>query len=477
MLLSEDLSWQSLAKNSAVENSKAGQSTPTTSISGGHDDQITSSHPVEVLGSNIWKIFPRRLTECCNNGQRALEVDRRTMVAGIAEYMTQDLKDYSRRTAERIAKIITEKYPKTFSDVINNKTVGSGMESLRQQIYNAVNYRKGIDKETKRRAEIRLSEETADDPAPALPKPRKQDEYGCTEYEPLLPPTESTTSQTNKKLQLIQFFKSDEKDEKKISQLMDDTYPTQRVDINKKTRDLVQLLQVWPYLQSPKYLIDHASRLLGKSVQATWEESLTMYAKPIRKYIIFSEKSKMIKLRQSNSISETKPNESKIDILQIISDAKASSTATQSEVALIAVIFPLIATQLKEDPQYLFRVIPEDVESTEIADYAKQDSPIMIVRGKSLFDIEAKCDVVLEEKVVLCARGVLDGFLITFLAYYVFGYVYLPEVQKTLEFIQRVLLQINPKTGHKRKENKKRNALSYDSSVMKLANAVEAFKD
>ncbi|XP_071570866.1 uncharacterized protein [Temnothorax nylanderi] len=122
-------------------------------------------------------------------------------------------------------------------------------------------------------------------------------------------------------------------------------------------------------------------------------------------------------------------------------------------------------------------VYKEDVESTEIADYAKQDSPIMIVRGKSLFDIEAKCDVVLEEKVVLCARGVLDGFLITFLAYYVFGYVYLPEVQKTLEFIQRVLLQINPKTGHKRKENKKRNALSYDSSVMKLANAVEAFKD
>lgn len=111
--------------------------------------------------------------------------------------------------------MITEKYHKTFSDVINNKTVGSGMESLRQQIYNAVNYRK-IDKEMKKRAEIRFSNEIIDDnPAPALSKPRKQDEYGYTEYQPLLPPTESTTSQTNKKLQLIQLFESDEKDEKK----------------------------------------------------------------------------------------------------------------------------------------------------------------------------------------------------------------------------------------------------------------------
>lgn len=126
----------------------------------------------------------------------------------------------------------------------------------------------------------------------------------------------------------------------------------------KETKDLVQLLQIWPYLQNPKYFIDHASRLLGKSVQATWEESLTVYAKPLRKYISFTEKSKMIRLRRSNSISETQPNESKNKVLQMIADAKASSTASQNEVALIAVIFPLIATHLKEDSQYLFRVIP-----------------------------------------------------------------------------------------------------------------------
>lgn len=129
MLLPEDSSWQSLAENNAVESSKAGQSTSTTSILWGHD-QNSSSHPLEVL-ENIWKIFPKRLTECCNNSQRAFEADRRTLVAGIAEYMIRDLKDYSRGTAEQIAKVITQKYHKTFSDVINNKTVGSEMESLR----------------------------------------------------------------------------------------------------------------------------------------------------------------------------------------------------------------------------------------------------------------------------------------------------------------------------------------------------------
>lgn len=244
-------------KNKSIITELEGAPSTSKSLPPVHYQENTNSslYSIEVLGGNIWKKFPKRLIEFCEKEQRAYEVDRRSLVAGIADYMSQDLKDFSRRTAERIAKIITDKYPKTFGDMINQKFVGSGMESLRQQIYNAVNYRK-YDKEMKRRAAIRLSDEAIDDPLPENVKSRKQDEYGCVEYQPLLPATETATSQLEKKQQLIHFSTSGEKDMEKISQLMDETYSTQRLDINKPTRDLVALFKAWPYLQISKHLIN-----------------------------------------------------------------------------------------------------------------------------------------------------------------------------------------------------------------------------
>ena len=56
---------------------------------------------------------------------------------------------------------------------------------------------------------------------------------------------------------------------------------------------------------------------------------------------------------------------------------------------------------------------------------------------KSLFDQNAKCDVVMAKTAIISVQGVVQGFLITFIAYYVFGYVYQQGLTKTLEFIQR----------------------------------------
>ncbi|XP_043285294.1 uncharacterized protein [Venturia canescens] len=471
MILPENGTWQS-----ATESSKTLlEAEPSTSTA--NERSINESPDAvalgESVGSNIWGKFPERLMKACQNEQRAYEVDRRAMVATIADHMIHHLKDYSRSTAERMAKMITEKYPKTFSDVISDKVVGSGIETLRQQIYNAVNYRK-FDKEAKKRVEFGLDDKDDDDVSEPVQPPRKQDEYGCVEYQPLLPSTETAQSQTDKKNALIKFFEAKEKDDEKITNLMNDTYPTQRMTINKKKRTLTQVFQDWPYLKTPQYIEKHASRLLGKPICKTWEEYLPKIAKSLRKFTIYTEKSQLLKAKKSTSHKEE--NEKSSEVLNLIAEARASSAATKSDISMMALAFPLIAIQLKEDLQLLCKVVSEDVLITELVNEVDADFPILIIRGKSLFDDEAKCDVIVEGNNI-SARDVLDGMLVTFLAFYVFGYEYRPGITKTLEFIQRALLQINPQTGHKQKGKQKKKTMSFDANVMKLASSLQAFED
>ena len=64
----------------------------------------------------------------------------------------------------------------------------------------------------------------------------------------------------------------------------------------------------------------------------------------------------MVKSRKSK---ETSANDaSKSGILGLLAQAKEASKASNSEVAMFAVIFPLIANYLKEDPELLYKVIP-----------------------------------------------------------------------------------------------------------------------
>ena len=151
-------------------------------------------------------------------------------------------------------------------DMIGDVVIGDGMETFRQQIYTAVHYRKKY-KELKRKAEMQLSGDSGDDTSECrLKKSRQQGEYGCVEYQPLLPLSESATSQNEKKLRLIDFYKKAEDDDSKILALIDDTYAIQRVNIN-DNQDFEKLFIEWPYL------ISHASRLLGKPVAKVYRKN------------------------------------------------------------------------------------------------------------------------------------------------------------------------------------------------------------
>lgn len=59
------------------------------------------------------------------------------------------------------------------------------------------------------------------------------------------------------------------------------------------------------------------------------------------------------------------------------------------------------------------------------------------IPGKNIHEPSNLYDVVIDEEIVIRVKSFLEGILITFLTYYVFGIVYPPEIEGTLEAIQR----------------------------------------
>lgn len=63
--------------------------------------------------------------------------------------------------------------------------------------------------------------------------------------------------------------------------------------------------------------------------------------------------------------------------------------------------------------------------------------PIVIIKGSSCYEVDSKCYIVWENKIIVQGKGVLKGVLCLFLCYFVYGIEYAKKQQKILEFIQR----------------------------------------
>ncbi|XP_039315165.1 uncharacterized protein LOC120359845 [Solenopsis invicta] len=103
-------------------------------------------------------------------------------------------------------------------------------------------------------------------------------------------------------------------------------------------------------------------------------------------------------------------------------------------------IFRLLIFYFNEKENFLFKIIGNDVDDADVINAADTEYPVLIIRGKSLYDENAKCTVVIGKKVSITSTNSLEGILITFLAYYVYGFCYSPKIEKSLEFIQRIFL-------------------------------------
>ncbi|XP_033220275.1 uncharacterized protein LOC117174928 [Belonocnema kinseyi] len=392
----------------------------------------------------VWKRVPERLITACQAGEVPDPGDRRTMIQVIVDYMLDELKDCTRGTSERIAKKICAKYPISFMDIIEGQIFGKGMENLRMQIYNRVNFVKS----SKKRRKIRPIDDSDDED--------ETENTGSTNKRYLL---ENEHLQELKRLELLELFnRVNGHTAPAVSKLMELTYPAQRKLITEEDRNLATFLTDWPFLKVPQFFMEHASVLLGKNVQKSWDESLENKAKAIRKFL---------QIKQHAGVNHE-------EILQLLKTAKEAALVTKNNIPKSIVVFPMIIKHFGENADYLYKVIKDDIADEDTAKHAVSFYPSLIIRGKSLYDEDATCTVVLENNTLMFCTSVLEGFLITFISYYVYGYKYPKEIECTLEFIQRIIMKISPQTGGKR-GGAKRKAKSFNSTVFKFAEQLNKF--
>ncbi|XP_070529822.1 uncharacterized protein [Cardiocondyla obscurior] len=448
---------------------KTQKASPSTSTSS--TNSVYKKTCVLNMKEGVWDKVSDTVLSICQRGEKLQPAQRQAINRIVADYMFNVLKQTS-RVAEKIALNICETYPKTFRDTIDNEQWGSGVESLRMQIYNYVlstlkvclrMFGTPCIKHTKnrKRALIGSDSDNADfeERKKETATSRRQDEYGCVEYAPRLPSTENSKSQEEKRLRLLKLFANVERNNREISQLMTETYPTLRGIINEKSRKIEEFLVEWPFLKEPEFFLEHSSMLLGKNVQKIWIDSLSKKVKPIRQYIKFNSKE-----------SEK--------VIGIINQCKEAAEVTRDNVPKIFVIFSLLIEYFEKKINYLIKVSSTDTVDADVLTVADSDYPVLIIRGTSLYDSAATCTVVIERKIMIFCDDVFQGILICFLTYYVFGFCYPKEAEKTLEFIQRVFLNINPISGGKRINKSKRRGKTFDTEVFNLAKAaLSAFPD
>lgn len=308
---------------------------------------ITNTTPLDKgiklleLENQIWNLASPRLLKACQEGEPVLRKDRKTFFGRIADYMTTNDVDISRTTCAMVAEKIYQKYPLSFGDNINGRIYGKGYESLLVQLYNGVNYRKH---ETSKRKKQKDNDSDEAEESLRIEKQKylqRMEDYGCAEYQPRLPDYESTKSQEDKRLELIQLFSISGRDENQVRRLMEETYCTQRALINAKLRNLPLIFREWPFLKETEYFILHANRLLGKDVFDTWVSSLHEKAKYLRQYLeTFQYK-----------------DDKKREFLKIVNDCKSACKFKGTKTAKALATFPLLVFHFLDNEDLFFKIV------------------------------------------------------------------------------------------------------------------------
>ncbi|XP_074098571.1 uncharacterized protein LOC141527153 [Cotesia typhae] len=384
--------------------------------------------------------------------------------------MTNDLKNTTRGTARDIGKQLVNKYPASFT--VKNLSMDAAGASLGQKIYDRINYVKQdqIGNEASHSYILHDLEEPAR-------KPKVQDEYGCVAYMPELPSIETWESQEQKRLELIEKYKPS-KPVGDIKELMSQSYYLQRKNIIRENRDFTKIFTDWPYLTHYKIMIAHADRLLGQDCLKIWGNSLKDFYVPINcfsknkeiQYVCAIEKFK--KKNKGQSIPENLKY-----IHHELKKAKEYCDTLNNKVPYKNILFDFITKYMgtKEKLEYLYVIMKEDTSDEELLKLITVLNPVLIVRGIDIHNSSSQFNVVIEKNVIINVNSFLDGILITFLSYFIFRFLYPPEIEGTLEVIQRLFLNINPPRGTKR--GGKRKAVIQHPKYTTFIEEINAFKN
>ena len=188
------------------------------------------------------------------------------MIRLIVDEMRKKWKNPSLPVCRFVASKVVSKFPESFEDRIDsNQILGNGNYSLARQIRARVEHLNRGEVG----ARIRAKKTSGESSGQFVAKPA--DSYGCVNFQPDLPQSESLDSITTKKNELKEIWSTSGTQgtgNAVTENLMKATYFLQRQMINAHTPVTV-LQDEFPYLLQTKYVLWHFEELVGKNAYET----------------------------------------------------------------------------------------------------------------------------------------------------------------------------------------------------------------
>jgi hypothetical protein len=237
-----------------------------------------------------WYKMPQSLLQACKQKVRPKPSDRREMVRIVCDDIRKHSTLPGRKNLSKIASTIVAKHKESFCDVVGDKVIGSGYESLRKQMEERLfNLNREGKKTSSFGEKLNEVDGTSEPPAKKTRKPVK-DSYGCVNWQPdSYPENENKETQKEKQEWLIsEYAKADQDKQDQVKHFMKLTYTSQRRFINKQKPmppTVDEIKELWPFLFFKDYLLQHFQELMGFELHVVFMETVERKAKVIFDYM------------------------------------------------------------------------------------------------------------------------------------------------------------------------------------------------
>nr|XP_023659174.1 uncharacterized protein LOC111839466 isoform X2 [Paramormyrops kingsleyae] len=217
-----------------------------------------------------WNVMPAGIQSAIENDQRPSPADRRQMIRILADEMKKHEENPTRSQCLTVTQQIVRRYPKVFADMVGDRQIVGGYASLLSQLkvrIEHLNRKSTLSHHMTQRNEIGNTK-----------KRSSTDSYGCTSWQPILPPGESYESIEVKRQRMEEIHRHEGisgAQRGDICKLMEETYCLQRKMINEiPSHTIADIRTKWPYLFAQRHIYGHFEMLTDKKVLRLLESSI-----------------------------------------------------------------------------------------------------------------------------------------------------------------------------------------------------------
>ncbi|XP_033946343.1 uncharacterized protein [Pseudochaenichthys georgianus] len=366
-----------------------------------------------------WEQMPQEIRSAILSGKRPKPTERRQMVRILVDEMRRYEANPTRSQCLTVIRNIIRQYPKSFADMTADwSLLGCGYTSLLIQVKNRIeNVNRGGNY-----AHHRASRSSS------TYKRGPTDTYGCTRFQPELPPEETNETVEQNRQRLVEIYRQEGAggvERAEVKNQMELTFCLQRRHINElPPPDIENMRSKWPFLFTQMCIYAHFELLTDINVLRSMELSMVECGRAITEYFRGKPTNRDVK----DVLSNCEDNEMALCVVQLL------MAHFGEDLTGLVLLTNVSATAA-------------DVETT----LTLPASPRLILLGGTGQVTTGRWMITLEGRVI--SEGItptfLTGLAAVFAIYYIFNLQYQEEAACTLEFIQRRFIGINPERGTK----------------------------